>query len=196
MPEDDSQQQTPVVKPNARKACISRLLYVLGFVIVLAGAVVFLSQFIGLEDLLMPLESLGIEVDTSTLLPKMIIDSVAVIFVVSLVAVILGYTSVLGMQFELGTAGMTAKGGGTLEIPYQNVVKVSCDKDGIFNTLFRTGTLIVELTGLDREKAKLTFVDNPERWTQYIQGLVQKVKATHQAQFTERQKINKILTQT
>ena len=79
------------------------------------------------------------------------------------------------------------------EIPYQNVIRISYNNNGIFNSIFDSGTIVLELSGMKENKVELEFIDNVEQITQYIQNIIRKFRSIQQAQFSENYRIGNIL---
>ena len=79
------------------------------------------------------------------------------------------------------------------EIPYQNIAKTSYNNNGIFNSLFNSGTIVLELTGMRENKVELQFIDNVEQTMQYIQNLIMESMHLQQQRFMDKNKISNIL---
>jgi len=64
----------------------------------------------------------------------------------------------------------------TKEIPYKNIVKIKSDNEGlfdaVFNKVFNTGKIILELSGMNEDKIELEFIDNKEQNLQFIHKTV------------------------
>ena len=69
------------------------------------------------------------------------------------------------------------------EISWQNVVSISYDKKGFFNSLFNMGSVNLDLTGMQEKSVKLTNVPNIEQNVQFIQTFLIKFKNQQQANY-------------
>src|SRR3989344_424189 len=79
------------------------------------------------------------------------------------------------------------------EVPYQNIVRVSYNNDGIFNTIFNSGTIVLELSGMKENNIRIEFIDDPQQIVQYMQKLIRESMYVQQAQFIENSKIDNII---
>ncbi len=79
-------------------------------------------------------------------------------------------------------------------MPYENISRVLYSDNGFFNTLFHVGTVTLELSGMKKPKVELEFIDNPEESAGLIQSAVRQAMLRKQDQFTNEQRIKKIVS--
>jgi ABC-type sugar transport system permease subunit len=145
----------------------------------------------------MPFEVFNVEVDTL----KIVYIFIAAVFCIALVASALNYFSVKGVKYGLyknrlkiyRTAFFLLLS--SKEVSYENVFRVTYNNKGFFNKLFKSGCVVLELSGTKNKEAKLEFIDNPLKVSEYIQKLIQNYRQMQQAVFDERHKIESILDQ-
>lgn len=77
-----------------------------------------------------------------------------------------------------------------MTIPYSNIVKVSFEK-----SIFNTGNITLELSGMDKKEAKLKFINYAQQAVANIQRLIQDYKASYYAQYAENQRLGNITGQ-
>lgn len=77
-----------------------------------------------------------------------------------------------------------------MAIPYSNIVKVSSEK-----SVFNTGNITLELSGMDKKEAKLKFINYAQQAVANIQRLIQNYKASYYAQYAADQRIGNITGQ-
>ena len=81
----------------------------------------------------------------------------------------------------------------TVEIPYENIVRLGYNDEGFFNKLFKFGTVTVELTGMRESKVELEYVFDIEETVPQMQNFLRESLAKKQADFTENYRIDNIL---
>ena len=79
------------------------------------------------------------------------------------------------------------------EIPYANITRVLFNNKGTFNSMFNSGTIVLEMSGTENEKMELKFIDNVENAVQSIQNAIKEFASVQQAQFTENYRIDRIM---
>ena len=130
---------------------------------------------------------------------KIWLYSISLILGVTLLLLLVNYLVVGKLRYEFYQSKLVVYENTFLvfvnpkEIPYPNIVKISYNNDGIFNKVFNSGSIVLELSGMKEDKFKLELIDNIEQNVKYLQSLIQQFKNIQQAQFTENYKINKIL---
>ena len=110
---------------------------------------------------------------------------------------LVGFFGSAGESTNFGIYSFTASGnpsfGGKREIGYQNINRVSYAFNGLFASVFKSGTITIELNGLDKTKAVLRFIDTPDAVVQQILMLVQRARNTQQAQYAQQQRFDSIM---
>lgn len=183
------------LKPNASKVVLRNLIVVAGPVLLIALAIIGFHLLVGLDNFLALFEFFGVNVNTKKVIlyPLMFAALfIAIIILGNLAAAkniryevyrdkIIVYRNVLFVLIS------------PKEIPYQNILRVAYSTDGIFNKLFRCGTVTIETSGMkERDKIKLEFMDNPREMADYIYKVVQRSKSTQQAEFSAQYRIDSI----
>jgi len=187
-------QEYQVLRPNITKIVIKNAGMIVGIAVLVIGALILLNQTVGLDVFLDIFEMFGIEINTSTLLLYLILAAVGV----SVLFIAFKALEMKNVRYEIYQNRLISYMGGLVtdskEILYQNIVKITYNKDGLFNSLFNTGTIVLELSGMDIEKLEMEFMDNIEQTVQYIQGVMQQYRNLQQAQFTENYRIDGIVS--
>ena len=191
----NTSQEYQVLRPNITKIVIKNAGIVVGITVLVIGALILLNQTVGLDVFLDIFEMFGIEINTSTLLLYMILAAIGA----SVLFIAFKALEMKNVRYEIYPNRLISYQSSSIlmtdskEIPYQNIVKITYKKDGIFNTLFNTGTIVLELSGMDIEKLEMGFMDNIEQTVQYIQNVMQQYRNLQQAQFTENYRIDGIV---
>ena len=196
---DDSKQKKEVKKPlrvfqpNSKKIFYSNFLKVIIVAAVIVGVLVLANSIIDFSILLYPFEVFDIDVDLSNM-PLIFIS--IIVGVASLLA-ILNYFSIKGLQYEFYDDRIKSYRSAffillnSKEILYKNIFRVNFNKDGIFNNIFNTGTIVLELEGMIEKEEKLEFIDDPEHVTTYIKNQVMMDRHIKQAEFNAKYKMDK-----
>ncbi len=155
--------------------------------ILLFGIVVGLIHFTaGLDTLLMPLDAFGINVEPMAVL-KVLLIIVGVIFAI---IVLLSYVFTRGIRSEFYQDRLVIfknafLGTSSTEVPYQNIARVTYNKEGLFNQIFRCGTINIELTGMGKDKVEITCVSKVEQIVKYIEEIVKRIKYAQEARYMQ-----------
>jgi len=185
------------IKSNALKISLRRMFMFFGLLLLIGGGVLMIHYTAGLDVFITPLEAFNIDVNPVEIIPVVVGGAAAAIIIVIVLIIAITYLGKAGERFEFRQADLVAKKGGSIGGPqiisYQNVTRISCQKDGVFNTVFNCGDIILELTGLDKSSIMIECADSPERYVQALQRLIHRTQAVQQARFSEQQKIGLIL---
>src|SRR3989338_10847563 len=190
-----NKNQFRVLRPNIKKIHLKNLSTITGIVFLISIILLMLHLSVGLDVFLLVFEAFGITVNPS----KVLLSAIVGILAVSALLMLGNYLAARNLRYELYQDKLIIYKNALLvfvnskEIPYQNIVKISYNNNGIFNSLFNSGTIVLELTGMGENKVELQFVDNIQQTTQYIQNLIREYMNIQQAQFTENYKIGNIL---
>lgn len=189
------------LKPNIKKIFLKNTFNVLGIALLITIIILLLHFTVGLGIFLIPFESIGVTVDTSRLL----LSAISSVFVIIIFILVANYLITQKVKYEFHFDKIIFYENHFLylkkkQIPYLNIIKVLYNDEGIFNKLFNSGTIVLELTGMKEAKAELEFIDNVEQNVKYIQNLIKKsrlkhVYPIHDPQFDEAHRIKKILDQ-
>ena len=190
-----NQNQFRVLRPNIKKIHLKNLSTITGIVFLISIILLMLHLSVGLDVFLLVFEAFGITVNPS----KVLLSAIVGILAVSALLMLGNYLAARNLRYELYQDKLIIYKNALLvlvdskEIPYQNIVKISYNNNGIFNSLFNSGTIVLELTGMGENKVELQFVDNIQQTAQYMQNLIREYMNIQQAQFTENYKIGNIL---
>lgn len=193
--QQDQNKQFRVLKPNIKKIYLKSLFTVGGAVLLMAGFLLMLHLTIGLDIFLFVFEIFEIEIDP----PAMLLYASLGVVSISIFLLLANYLVARNTRYEFYQNRLEIHQViflvfiVTNEILYQNIVKITYNRDGIFNSLFNSGTIILELTAMKEGKSELEFIDNVEQTAQYIQKIITQFRYIKQAQFAENYKIENIL---
>ncbi|MBI1970975.1 hypothetical protein HYS47_04465 [Candidatus Woesearchaeota archaeon] len=186
--------QCQTLTPNVKKMLAKNALSAVFFLIILIVLILVLHWTVGLGIFLIPLESFGISVNTTSLLWGMIFLSMF-LFIGLLAA---SYLLTGNARYEFYPDKLIAYRPSFLvflsdtEVPYENILRLSFSADDFFDSLLRTGTIIVELTGMHHQHLNLPCVDDVEQRARYVTSIIQQYQLTRQAKFTEEYRISGI----
>ena len=187
--------QFQTLKPNIKKIFLKNLFTVAGAILLIAIILLVVHFVVGLGIFMAIFETFGINIKPFTIF----LYSFSVIIGISIFLLLGNYLVTGNLRYEFYQNKLIAYENALLvfinskDIPYQNIVRVSYNNDGFFNTIFNSGTIVLELTGMKENKIELEFIDDIERTVQYIQNLIRESISTQQAQFTENYRIGNIL---
>jgi hypothetical protein len=181
--------------PNTKKVLLKNFLMVIMIALGIIALFLYLHWIVGIDVLLYPLEVFNIFVDVKLV----IIYFISGVAGLSLLLGILNYFAVKGIRYTFykdmlrleRTASFVLLD--SVDIPYKNVFKVDYDNDGFFNTIFNSGTVVLELNHMKKKVEKLMFIDNAQEVALYIQNIIKKIKQMEQAKFDEDNKISGIM---
>lgn len=78
------------------------------------------------------------------------------------------------------------------EINYKNITRIYFSTESWINQLFNTGTINIDLTGMDKASIKLEFIDDIKQVTSNLQGLIDSYKVKTYSMVAGRKKIGKL----
>ena len=183
------------IKPNVKKIFILNIIKILLLLMVVVVVAVVIDIVTFFDALTEVLKIFNLDIDTKLIEFSLII--LAVIF--SLTTLIINYLIVSSLKYEIqfdkiiyvNNAMFIFKN--TMEINFRNVVKIYFSSKGLINQMFDTGSIIIDLTGLDKKNITLEFIDNIEQVTSYLQDVVNRYRAGMYSIEAERQKIGDIM---
>ena len=181
--------------PNTKKVFLKNFLLVILSALAIIALALYVHWIVGIEVFLYPFEVFNIFIDVK----KVIIYFIAGVAGLSLLLGVLNYFAVKGIRYTFykdmlrleRTASFVLLD--SVDIPYKNVFKVDYDNDGFFNTIFNSGTVVLELNHMKNKVEKLTFIDNAQEVALYVQKIIKTIKQMEQAKFSEDNKISGIL---
>jgi len=142
---------------------------------------------------MLPFELFNINIDYSAIT----LWAVLIIVSLALVVSIINYFLLKGMRYEFKNDRLNIRRVAffimiySKQILYENISKVSFNNNGLFNTFFRSGEVVLELN--NNKKIKLEFINNPEQTTSYIQKQLKRYKQLEQAKFSDKHKVDGII---
>ena len=190
-----SQNQFRVLRPNIKKIHLKNLSTIASAVFLISIILLTLHFFIGLDIFLLVFEAFNITINPFVVLISAIIG----IFAISMSLLLGNYLVARNLRYEFYKDKLIVYKNALLvfvnskEIPYQNIAKTSYNNNGIFNSFFNSGTIVLELTGMRENKVELQFIDNVEQTMQYIQNLIMESMYLQQQRFMDKNKISNIL---
>lgn len=190
-----TQNQPLIIKPNASKIGIIYFLKIIGILTLLAVLISSLKNFISLQDLLYPLESLGVQVSFSSP-PLWVIGLCSVILLIS---IFIQYITAKNTSYEIYYDKIIIHQSqlvifkDTKEVGFGNVMRVNFNKSDFLKKLFDLGDITVELTGLSTKCFSIKSVDEADKKTQYLQNTLTNYIMRKQQEVAENQKMNQIL---
>jgi len=192
------QQQKDIVwtkKANVKKIILKDIFMIIGALALLSIAVLSIHLFVGFDIFLLPLETFDIIINPI----KALLGFIGVVAGASFLFLSGVYLASNKISYDFYKDKIEIYRNVLLlltdseEIPYANIARITCNKDGIFNSIFNSGNIILELTGMKKSKVEIKFLDDVEQTTQFIQSKMQEVAAAKQAQYEQGQRMSNIL---
>lgn len=184
-----------VLKPNAAKVFFLNFLKVISIAVIIGVLFFAVKYTIGFEMFLIPFEAFDIEVEMP---PNLVYYFIGGALGLALLLGGTNYLSFKGMRYNLYNDNITIMKGlisSPKVIPFQNIQRITSNKNGMFKSILNFGSVVFELSGLKEKEIKLDFVDKPEEIASYIQKLVNKSAQLKQAKFSETYRLDKITDQ-
>ena len=184
-----------VLKPNIKKLFLKNLSNLIAIVLLIIILLLVINRQVGLGALLIPLETIGISINSSSII------SFFILIILGIFVFLLGgnYLVAINSKYEFYSNKLVAHQTAFLifvkskDVPYQNIVKVSYNRDGFFDRIFNSGTVVLELTGIKEDRIRMEFLDNAEQTAGYIDSIRRRFASIQQAQFAEDYKMGKIV---
>jgi hypothetical protein len=177
MEEEGTRQAFPkfhTLKPNLKKIFLKNMFNVLIAIVLIAFSLAFIHFFVGLDVFLVPYEALGLSISPIKILSNLLLAVIALVAF----SIVSNFLLEQHTRYDFYFNKLVSHKSRLLiltklkEIPYHNIVKVSYNQDGIFNKLFRSGTVIVEISGMKFPQLKMEFMDHSEHVARYIHHLL------------------------
>ncbi len=174
------------IEPNKKKLLLFNLSK--AFVILLfitGGAVAF--KFAGILNIFAEtFESFGLEISANKILFGIILAAGAVIIVMAAFK----YITITSKKYMFYNNKLDDNG---KDIPYKNILKINLNKSGIENKILKTGSMSIELTGMEENKVTIDYVENIDQVSNYFQSMLRNFKVRLYSQISTQQKIGKTL---
>lgn len=184
-----------VLKPNVKKVTLLNVSKVAFAVILVLGIVFYLSMLI---DLSIFKEAFGFSENEMPTLSQVITNFILAVVVASIITVIISYMSIGKRQYvffpdrmEKYTNFLIFNVGKEI-IPYNNIASIRVDMS-FSDHLIKSGTIILELTGMKKKSVALEYIDNAEGYLPYIQKLLNENKMRQTTGYQFNQKIEETL---
>lgn len=198
MPQEDMQNKqlgpVLVLKPNIRKVVLRNLRNIIGAVFLIEIIIFILEWQVGLGIFGEVLESFGIKINAKAILWMMVLS----VIIVAIFLLLGAYLAARNFRYEFYNDKLIAFENAMMimvkskEVSYDNIVRILYNLGGFLNKA-DSGSITLYLSGTDRSKIELVFIDNAKQAAESIQNMISRFRAVKQAKFTESYKINKIL---
>lgn len=185
-------QQHFIVRPDLAKNILVMVLKV-GVAI---GALVGVLYFFSSMGILQVFEDLAVDLGLSVGFDDIKLWLIIALLFVGGLSLLMTYFNVSSSEYEFFADHLEARSKKLIifeenrSIPYQNIVKVTMEKQGIFEGIIGTSILNLELTGLKDASYKIPFVDGAEELAGRIQSLINFVQMRTTQQFQQAQQMN------
>jgi hypothetical protein len=183
------------VRPNIQKVFIRNLLYISGAAAGIILILVYLNSMVGLDVFLTVFQAFGITVDPGSILST----SILVFLGIALLYLIINYLNVINLRYEFYDNRirlyepqlwlfLTHR-----DISYKNIVKISYNYEGLINKLFRSGEIVIDVTGMKEGFVKMEVIDDTQQLVGQLLKIVQEYNSLQQMQFQENFRIGNIM---
>ncbi len=179
------------IKPNIKKAFISDIIVILVILVLIVGTLIYLNNVVGLGVFLDTFKEFGIEISTGALLGW----SIFLLLFITTIILILDYVALGKSSYMLYLGKLVCTKNIFIiqlkeeTIPYANIVKISFNKKSIVNT----SELILELTGMKKDKVTIEFLDNAQQVAMQLQQLIRNYKSKYYAQYAQNYRYENIM---
>ena len=176
------QYNTPqyhTIKPNLKKIFLKNMFNVITAIVVIAISLMIIHLYIGLEVFLVPYEAIGLDINPIKILSNILLAIIALVAF----SIVSNFLLEQHTRYDFYFNKLAAHKSFLLlftrskEIPYNNIVKVSYNQDGVFNKLFKSGSIIIDISGMRHSRLKMDFIDHSEHMAQYIHHLLYHYKS-------------------
>mgnify|MGYP001594999124 CR=1 FL=1 len=187
--------QFQTLKPNIKKILLKNLFKIISAVLLIVALFLLVHWQVGFDVFLVAFEVFGIKINQPSILIYLILSIVGV----AMLLFLSNYLAASNLRYEFYQNRLIAYENSflvlikSIEVPYQNIVKVSYHYNGIFNRILNSGTIILELTGMKEDKIEMHFVDNVQQIVQFIENMRRRFMFAQQAQSTENYRVGKII---
>jgi uncharacterized membrane protein YdbT with pleckstrin-like domain len=178
--QENQNKQFQIIRPNIKKIYLRNLFSIIGAVLLIIILLWITNILVGLDVFLVPFETFG---DAPTQFEILFYPTLVIVGII-LYLLIGNYLVNINVRYEFHEDKIIAYENVLLvfinskEIPYQNIVRVSYNNNSIFNKIFNSGTIVLELSGMKEDKIKIEFIDNAKEIIQDIQNRICKFNST------------------
>jgi hypothetical protein len=174
---------------------LKNILYVFGIAALIILILAYLDSIVGLEVFLVPLEAFGISVNPNNILLTTIILFIAA----AILFLVINYLNMTHIRYEFYDDRLKLYEP-TLwviliprEISFKNIVKISYNYAGFTNKLFKSGEIVIDVTGMKEGFVKMEVIDQAEELVEQLLKIVNEYNSLQQMQFEENQRIGNIM---
>ncbi len=186
------------LKPNAKKILLFTFSKILFISLIVGGLFYLLRSFVDFSIFTFVIDTLNTELGLNLTIPNItqyIPTAVSITFLVLLSFFVLEYNILTKIIYLFHPDGFYFyENDGIFKInekfiPYSNVVRMTFDKISILNS----GNITIDLTGMDKTKITLKFIDYPEPETDKLLKIINNYRAAFYAKKSEDYKYEQIL---
>ncbi|MFW6014234.1 MAG: hypothetical protein ACOCQG_03595 [Candidatus Nanoarchaeia archaeon] len=179
-------EQVQTLMPNLLKMILDKLFTLVALILLLAFILLFLHYFIDLSTYMALLEIFNINFDIEISLSIVLLGLFFLLLGILSLIFLWSYLVTSNKKFEFYQDKLVIYENAffvslkTKEIPYENILRITFNSDGLFNTLFNTGKIVLELSAMEEEKVELEFIDNIK---QNVQSINKKIRESLARQY-------------
>jgi uncharacterized membrane protein len=183
-----------VLKPNIRKVILRNLRNIIGAVFLIEVVIFIIEWQVGFGIFGEALGAFGISIKASAILWMMALS----VIIVAIFLLLGAYLAARNFRYEFYNDKLLAFQNAMMvmvksrEIPYDNIVRILYSLGGFLNKA-ESGSITMYLSGTDKSKIEMLFIDNAKQAAGAIQNLISRFRAVKQAEFTQSYKISKVL---
>lgn len=184
-----------VLKPNVKKVIMLNVGKVVLAVIVILGLIFYFSTLV---DLSIFGDVFALSENELPKLSEVILNFSVGVVIAALLASLISYLSVSKREYMFFQDRMEKYTNflifnvNKIVIPLNNIARVRVEKN-TNDHLLRTGTVVLDLTGLEMKEIKLEYLDDAEKCVPYIQQLIDNTRAKFGMQYQFNQTIGDTL---
>ena len=184
-----------VLKPNIKKVVLKNLRNIIGAVFLIEIVIFILQWQVGLGIFGEVLESFGIKVNAEAILWVMVLS----VFVVAIFLSLSVYLAARNFRYEFYNDKLLAFENAMMvmvksrEVSYENIARILYRTSGFLSEDSGSGTITLHLSGTDRSKIELAFIDNVKQTAENIQSIITRFRYVKQAQFTQNYRVKNVL---
>lgn len=187
------------LRPDIKKVFFLNLVKVALIIGILAGSIYFVKYTIKIQDTLddikLGFQELGMQLSppSESEVIRWLIISVSVVSLVLLLAnyIMLGkvryvfYRDRLSLYKSFLMVSIKEQ-----TIPYGSIAKVSYEGSAL-----NTGTVILEISGMNQKEVRLEYIDNADQAVANIQRIIENYRAEYYAQYAQDKRLGNIVSQ-
>ncbi|MDP7141147.1 MAG: hypothetical protein QF506_02180 [Candidatus Woesearchaeota archaeon] len=174
------------IEPNKKKLLLFNLSKTFVILLFITGSTMAF-KFAGILNIFAEtFDSFGLEISADKILFGIILTAV----VATIVMLAFKYITITSKKYMFYDNKLDANG---KEISYKNILKINLNKSGIENKILKTGSMSIELTGMEENKVTIDYVENIDQVSNYFQNMLRNFKTRLYSQVSTQQRIGKTL---